>query len=152
MKTKRYIALITLAFVSACASQPEKSGLFIQADTNHDGYISLNEWKQTGGNDVAFLAADRDRKNKLTESEFYEATRLNEQSQNNSEAQQRINDNRVSQNVQNALNDSNDVNGSSIIVETHNGTTQLSGVVRTVKEKQRAEVIAKGVQGGTPGF
>lgn len=137
--------LVTGAVFTGCASPVEKSGLFAQTDLDKDGYVSLNEWKQTGRNDVSFLAADRDHKNKLNETEFFEAVRLNEQSQNNSQAQQRDNDNRVTQNVMSALNASNDVNGSSITVDTLNGTVQLSGFVRTIKEKQRAESITKSV-------
>lgn len=70
-----------------------------------------------------------------------------EQSQHITATQQQENDSRTLRDVHNALNDSNEVNGGSIVVETNNGTVQLSGVVRTVREKQRAESIAQSVQG-----
>ena len=147
MKTKILISTLLLGLVTACASSPDRSGLFYQSDVNHDGYITLGEWEQTGRSDVAFLAADRDHRNKLDEAEFYEAIRLNEQSKNIGEAQQHDNDRQISKNVVNALGDSNDINGAAINVETYRGTVQLSGTVRTVTEKQHAEAIARNVDG-----
>lgn len=134
-------------FLSSCMSRPESPGLFAQADLNRDGFVSQNEWQQYGGNDVSFMAADHDHAGKLSESEFYEAVRLNQQSQGNSQAQQKMNDGQTSQLVRAALSSSGDINGYAIKVDTYNGVVTLSGTVRTQKEKQRAEEIASGVQG-----
>ncbi len=147
MKTRKYAPALLLALMTACASSPDRSALFDRTDVNRDGYISLGEWQQAGHNDVSFLAADRDHRNRLNETEFYEAIRLDEQSRNVGEAQQRDNDRRITRAVVAALNYSNEVNGTSINVDTYRGTVQLSGAVRTVAEKQRAEAIARNVDG-----
>lgn len=154
MKSSRLIVpiLASTLLLGACASKPEKSGLFSKADSNRDGYVSMNEWQQTGGNDIAFMAADRDRTGRLTEPAFYEAIRLNQQSQGNSEAQKRMNDSHLAQQVKNVLSSSRDINGYAIKVDVYNGVVTLSGTVRTQTEKQKAEDLATSTPGVTQVF
>jgi len=133
--------------MSACVSHPEMPGLFAHVDTNHDGVVSMNEWQQSGGNDVAFLAVDRQRKGYLTESQFYEALRLDQQSRSKTAQQQQMNDSQLAMQVRSALNASNGVNGYAIQVNSSNGAVTLTGSVRTEKEKQKAESVTWTVGG-----
>lgn len=134
-------------FLVACATKPESAGTFAAADTNHDGYVSLNEWQLRGGKDVSFLAVDTERKGRLTEAKFYEALRLAEQSSFDSESQRQAMDGDVSRRVRDALAGTNELNAHAIQVDSYQGVVQLSGTVRTAREKDRAQSIASGVAG-----
>lgn len=145
---RRFVLPVTSAILlAACASKPEAPGAFMSADTNHDGYISLNEWQLRGGRDVSFLAIDRERKGRLSEAQFYEAVRFEEQSRYDSESQRQAMDGDIARRVKDALSATNDLNAWSIQVDSFQGTVQLSGNVRTVKEKERAQGIASGISG-----
>lgn len=141
------VSLIGVVVLAACASKPEAPGAFAAADTNRDGSISLNEWQLRGGRDVTFLAIDRDRKGRLSETQFYEAVRFEEQSRHDSESQRQAMDGDIARRVKDALAATNELNAWSIQVDSFQGTVQLSGNVRTVKEKERAQSIANGVSG-----
>lgn len=140
--------IIPALLLSACAhQQAETAGAFAHADSNHDHKISLNEWQLIGGKDAAFLAVDRERVGSLTESQFYEAQRLNDSLQQTSEGQRQAVDNQLAQAVRNALASDSSLNAWSIRVEVYQGNVQLSGVVHSDREKSRAQDIASSVTG-----
>ncbi len=145
----RAISILAIAFamLGGCASTPERSGAFANADTNGDGYVSMNEWQLRGGKDVTFLAVDKERRGKLNEAQFYEAVRLGEQSSVDSESQRQAMDGDIARRVKEALAGNNDLNAWSIQVDSYQGTVQLSCTVRTTREKDRAQSIASGVSG-----
>lgn len=142
------LPLLALTLLTACAHQrPEATGAFGRADTNGDRKISLNEWQLNGGKDAAFLAIDTERKGSLNESQFYEAQRLNDTTVQGTESQRQAVDAQITQAVRNALAADRDLSGWAIRVETYQGNVQLSGTVRSDKEKLRAQDIAAGVSG-----
>lgn len=134
-------------FLTACASTPEAPGDFARADGNGDGYVSLNEWKQSGGRDLAFMAADKGRSGRLDQAGFYEAQRLDRSAGADAEAARQAGDAGIAAGVRSALAARRDLNGHAIRVETYNGNVQLSGSVRSEREKRAAEDVAAGVPG-----
>ncbi len=140
--------LTAAALLSSCASQrPEATGTFGRADSNGDEKVSINEWQLYGGKDAAFLAIDTARRGYLDESQFYEALRLNEVTQQSSESQRQAVDAQITQAVRGALAADRDLSGWAIRVETYQGNVQLSGTVRSEKEKMKAQDIAAGING-----
>jgi len=134
--------------IGACASQKQnENGPFAMADRNHDGYVSHDEWTASGGNDLAFLAIDRDRKGRLNESQFHEAKRLGERDKSSVESQRAAVDGDIKQRVKAALGANNGVNAWALQTDVFQGAVTLSGNVRTEKEKKLAEDIAGGVSG-----
>ena len=145
---RQILLCLAVSLLAACANHaPEAPGAFGRADSNNDRKVSLNEWQLVGGKDAAFLAADPERRGSLTESQFYEAQRLNESVQQNNEAQRTAVDSQITQSVRNALAADRDLSGWAIRVETYQGNVQLSGSVRSDKEKMRAQDIASGISG-----
>lgn len=140
-------AAIAGLLLTACASRPEAPGDFARADSNRDGYVSLNEWKLSGGRELAFMAADKQKKGRLDENGFYEAQRLGASAAGDAEAARAAGDAQITQDVKAALNAQRDINGYAIRVETYQGTVQLSGAVRSDREKRTAEDIANSVRG-----
>lgn len=131
----------------ACASRPESPGDFARADSNRDEYVSLNEWRLWGGHELAFLAADKQQKGRLDKSGFYAAQRLNAAAGADAEASRQAGDGQISQSVRSALGARRDINGHAIRTEVYLGNVQLSGSVRSSREKQVAEDIARSVSG-----
>ena len=77
MKPLKTTILCLAALVSACASTPpEHTPDFLKADTNHDGAVSLPEWLHFGGSEASYLAIDKERTGKLSETQFREALRM----------------------------------------------------------------------------
>ena len=147
MHTKIFLACAAGFLLAACASHPEAPGDFARADSDHDGYVSLNEWKQAGGNELAFLAADNNKKGKLDETAFYQAQRLDRTAGADTDAARKVNDTQITQDIHTALNARRDINGYAIHIEVYQGNVQLSGSVRSDREKRTAEDIANSVQG-----
>jgi hyperosmotically inducible protein len=145
MKTRIWLALAATA-LAGCAT-PSGNGPFNQADLDHDGYVSLNEWRASGGQDLAFVTVDRKHRGRLTESEFNEARLLNAGAQADALAAQQAYDSQLTQAVKAALVGQRNINGWAIRVETYQGNVQLSGTLRTPAEKQQAEEIARAVAG-----
>ena len=141
------ILVLIAAAGSACVSNPELPGLFANADTNHDGLVSMNEWQQLGMNDIAFLAVDRLNRGSLTESKFYEALRLDQQSRSKNIQQEQMNNSQLVMQIKDVLNSSSGLNGYAIEVNSSNGVVTLAGSVRTQNEKQKAESITWTVRG-----
>lgn len=147
MHLKACLAGVAGLFLTACASTPEAPGDFARADSNHDGYVSLNEWKLAGGRELAFLAADRQHAGKIDEAGFYEAQRLNNVAGADAESARQAGDAQLTQGVKAALAARRDINGYAIRVETYQGNVQLSGAVRSDREKRAAEDTASSVPG-----
>lgn len=145
-------AAVSSFFLSACASNPEVPGEFGRADSNKDGYVSTNEWQASGGRELAFMAVDRDRKGRLNEQGFYEAKRLNASVGADAEAARQASDQQVSNDVRDALSKRRDINVHAVRVETYQGNVQLSGVVRTDREKRVIEDVARGAAGSRQVF
>lgn len=152
MRLTALCAAVSGLFLTACASNPEVPGDFSRADSNRDGYVSLNEWKISGGRELAFMAVDKDRKGRLNELGFYEAQRLNVSVGADAEAARQASDQQVTNDIRNALNGRRDINGYAVRVETYQGNVQLSGSVRTDKEKRSVEDVARGVAGARQVF
>jgi Ca2+-binding EF-hand superfamily protein len=78
--------LLGTAMSSACAvdqtGMSESGQFFKDHDANRDGYLSLEEFKAKGKDDLAFKAADIDGDERLDRSEFdkYLIKKANEQS------------------------------------------------------------------------
>lgn len=146
MKKPTFVIAIAL-FLGACTSNPSAPSPFAQADVNHDGYVSLDEWRAMGGLELAFLAADQTHRGKLNESEFNDARRLNAGAQSDAQSAQKISDAQITAAVQQALAARRDINAWAIRVETYQGAVQLSGTVRSLAEKQAAESVARSAAG-----
>ncbi len=142
--------LLTSIFLGlvACASKSvERAADFSQADRNRDGKVSQAEWLNTGGSEAAFLAIDKERKGKLDETQFRDATRLSDQSAMNVQRQQQMADEDINSRVREALTSQRSLNPAAIRVETYQRQVTLSGSVRTMQEKNIAEDTARGVSG-----
>lgn len=133
--------------LTACAAAPEAPGDFARADTNHDDYVSLNEWKQSGRPELAFIAVDKQEKGRLDEKGFNEAQRLGNSAGADAEAARQAGDGLITQNVKAALAARRDINGYAVRVETYQGNLQLSGAVRSDREKRAVEDVAASVGG-----
>ncbi len=147
MYIKACLAGVASILLTACASAPEAPGDFARADSNRDGYVSLNEWRQSGGRELAFMAADKQKKGRLDETSFYEAQRLERSAGADAESARQAGDAQITQDIRTALGSRRDINGYAIRVETYQGTVQLSGSVRSDREKRAAEDIATSVRG-----
>ena len=142
------IGAAILSSLVACATKPvEKASDFSQADHNGDGKVSQAEWLNTGGSEASFLAIDKERKGKLDEAQFREATRLSDQSTANVQRQQQMADEDINNRVRQSLSARRDLNPAAIRVETYQRQVTLSGSVRTMQEKNIAEDTARGVSG-----
>lgn len=140
-------AAVSGMFLTACASNPEATGDFSRVDSNHDGYVSLNEWKISGGRELAFMAADKDHQGRINEQGYYEAQRLNNSAGADAESARQASDQQITNDIRSALNGRRDINGYAVRVETYQGNVQLSGSVRTDKEKRAVEDAARSVAG-----
>ncbi|MCC2636604.1 MAG: hypothetical protein K0Q68_323 [Moraxellaceae bacterium] len=147
MRIKACLAGVAGLFLTACAATPEAPGDFARADSNGDGHVSLNEWKQSGGRELAFLAADTQKKGRLDESAFYAAQRLDRTAGADAESARQAGDAQITQDIRAALGARREINGHAIRVETYQGTVQLSGSVRSDREKRAAEDTAASVRG-----
>lgn len=148
INSRLWIGAALLSSLVACATKPvEKASDFSQADRNGDGKVSQAEWLNTGGSEASFLAIDTDRKGKLSETQFREATRLSDQSSANVKRQQQVTDDDINSRVRQALTSKRDLNASAIRVETYQQQVTLSGSVRTMQEKNTAEDAARSVSG-----
>ncbi len=146
-------AAILSTLLVGCATKPvEKASDFSQADRNGDGKVSQAEWLNTGGSEASFLAIDKERKGKLDESQFREATRLSDQSTSNIQRQQQMADDDINSRVRQALISRRDLNAAAIRVETYQRQVTLSGSVRTMQEKNIAEDMARSISGVTNVF
>jgi hypothetical protein len=73
MKTRLAVLLLGVAMLPAYAwdrKVPESGMSFKDFDTNRDGYLSMNEFKAKGKDDLAFKAADIDGDERVDPSEF----------------------------------------------------------------------------------
>jgi hypothetical protein len=147
MQIKAFLAGVASLLLSACAANPEAPGDFARADSNSDGYVSFNEWKQSGGRELAFLAADKQKKGRLNESAFIEAQRLDRTAGADAESARQASDAQITQEIRAALAGRRDINGYAIRVETYQGNVQLSGNVRSAREKAAAEEMAAAARG-----
>lgn len=146
--TKMWLSTSIFLGLVACASKPvERAADFSQADRNGDGKVSQAEWLNEGGSEAAFLAVDKERKGKLDEVQFRDATRLSDQSAMNVQRQQQMGDDDINSRVRQALTNQRDLNAAAIRVETYQRQVTLSGSVRTMQEKNTAEDAARGVSG-----
>ena len=123
----------------ATVSSPD----FKRMDTNHDGYISLNEARKHGDFDKALKEADDNHDGRLDAAEFVKA----ESVYSRMRAGQYIDDSLITAKVKAALLKDEHVSGLNVSVETYKGTVLLSGFVSNRRQAQRAAEIASGVRG-----
>jgi len=147
-------ALIALASTTAAAAAaggyggaPEgnqrPSALFLQLDTNHDGYVSRSEAAAVRGIDRAFADADDNKDGKLSADEFIKAESIRERRQ----LAQFADDSLITAKVKAALIKDLELKAFDVGVETYRGRVLLSGFVDNRRQEQRALQLAAGVRG-----
>jgi hyperosmotically inducible periplasmic protein len=145
------ITLTTLAFAAAAAGgvapaadeSPHPSQLFLQLDTNHDGYVSRSEAASVRGFDRAFAEADENRDGKLSADEFIKAESIRERQR----AAEFAADSLVTAKVKAALIKDLQLKAFDVAVETNHGRVLLSGVVDDQRQAKRAAQLALAVGG-----
>lgn len=144
-----FAVFAAVALITGCSGAPvQRTPEFERADTNHDGKVSLAEWLRFGGMEASFLAADFNHEGFLTETEFRQAVRLNDEAAGNGSArQQAVLDSQILADTKTVLAESRAISAWNITVEVYQGNVTLSGPVRTPREKQTAEQIASNVNG-----
>ena len=154
MKKVCLVALALSSLLAGCSTLPAQHiPEFQQADTNHDDKVELVEWLRFGGVEASFLAVDAERRGYLDETQFRQALRLNDEATGGGDVRrQKVLDGQIRGDARRALEMSRDVNAWNIAVEVYQGNVTLSGPVRTLREKQRAEQITSGVMGVTAVF
>jgi len=154
MKPKQHhmrIAVVALASISAIAGgfahaaddarQPSK--LFLQLDTNHDGYVSRIEAANARGIDRAFADADENRDGRLSPSEFVKAESIDQRKQMAEFAADSV----ITAKVKAALIKDLELKAFDVGVQTNRGRVLLSGFVDDRNQAARAAQLASAVPG-----
>jgi hyperosmotically inducible protein len=145
------ITLATLVFAVAATSgiapaaddSPHPSQLFLQLDTNHDGYISRSEAASARGFERAFAEADDNRDGRLSADEFIKAESIRERQR----AAEFAADSLITAKVKAALIKDLQLKAFDVAVETNHGRVLLSGVVDDQQQAKRAAQLALAVSG-----
>lgn len=146
--------LLSLLALTACAaimphpahaadSSPTGQNAFSEADTNHNGCVSLKEWERTHSDKEAFYRADRNHTGCLGQTAFLKAEALADGHQ----AGRYLSDTWVTAKVKSALVKDEKLKGFDVKVHTHKGIVQLSGWVDSPTLAHRAVKIATSVEG-----
>jgi hyperosmotically inducible periplasmic protein len=138
-------ALLALAGTAPAAEPGEQrvSPDFSRYDTNRDGFISREEAAKIPDFSGSFNESDDNRDGRLDSAEFLKAQSLQERQR----AGHFVQDSVITAKVKAALLKDPVVKGTSVNVETHRGTVQLSGFVTSPQEMQRAAEVAAGIGG-----
>lgn len=112
-------------------------------DSNHDGSVSLDEWLRHDGSERAFRAADDNHDGRLDAAEVIKANSYDDRIR----AAEFAGDAWVTARVKAALLQDDSVPALDVKVQTHDGTVQLSGFVKSTQEAARAASIAAHVDG-----
>jgi len=144
-KSMTAIAWLALgAFLVAPASHADDFYVGGRAyDADHDGYVSLEEWRRLGGEPQAFIGSDDDHDGRLDHDEIIKAMSWDERIK----AAEYAGDAWTTAKVMAALLMDKAVRISGIQIVTRDGTVKLSGVVRSDEEAQQAARVASRVEG-----
>ena len=123
--------------------QPSK--LFLQLDTNHDGYVSHDEAASVAGLDQTFSASDTNRDAKLSPDEFIKSESILERKH----LAKATEDSVITAKVKAALIKDLELKAFDVSVETYRGRVLLSGFVDSRQQAQHAVQIASAVGGVT---
>ena len=123
------------------ARQPSK--LFLQLDTNRNGYVSRGEAAKMPGIDLAFADADDDKDGKLSVDEFVKAESIHQRRQMAEFAADSV----ITAKVKVALIKELELKAFDVGVQTRQGRVLLSGLVDDAREAQRAVRLAAAVRG-----
>ena len=145
------IALVSTTVGSAAAGgyadTPEDNhrpdALFLQLDTNHDGYVSSSEAAAVRGFGRAFADADDNKDGELSTDEFIKAEEIHQREQ----VAQFTDDSLITAKVKAALIKDLQLKAFDVGVETFRGRVLLSGFVDNRHQAQRAIQLAAGVRG-----
>ena len=138
-------AAITPHAAHAADSSPAGENAFSQADTNHDGCVSLHEWERAHTDKDAFYKADQGHAGCLDQTAFLKAEAISTGHQ----AGRYLSDTWVTAKVKAALLKDEKLKGFDVKVNTHRGVVQLSGRVDNPDLAHRAVKIAAAVEGVT---
>lgn len=131
------------ALVSGIVLQAHAETLMQQYDSNHDGVVSIDEFANRGGAPKAFASADTNGDGRLDEDELIKASSLSDRIKAGAYAD----DSWITTKVKALLLADDNVSALDLKVETSNGIVQLSGFVKTTRERTRAATIASHVNG-----
>jgi len=129
------------------ASEPmlQPSKLFLQLDTNHDGYVSRHEASAMRGYEAGFAASDTNKDGKLSPDEFIKEESVHERQQMAGYAHDSV----ITAKVKAALIKDLELKALDVSVETYRGRVLLSGFVDNSKQARHAVQIAAAINGVT---
>ena len=140
------IRTLALAIAVALASPAARAdGGFGRAgyDADHDGYVSLGEWRALGGEPRVFRGSDANADGRLDGDEIIKAMSWDERVK----AAEYAGDAWITAKVMAVLLLDKAIGVSGVSVLTRDGTVELSGVVRSDAEARHAARLASQVEG-----
>jgi hypothetical protein len=134
---------LAVAALLALASPAARADGSYDYDTNHDGYVSQDEWRRLGGDPRVFRGSDADHDGRLDRDEIIKAMSWDERIK----AAEYAGDAWITAKVKAALLMDEVVRAARVSVVTRDGTVELSGVVHSDAEARRAARLASRVEG-----
>jgi hyperosmotically inducible protein len=143
VRALRSSALVALLALACSASRAQGSAVFDGYDANHDGSVTLDEWRRVGGDPLVFQGSDADGDGRLDRDEIVKARSWDERVK----AAEYAGDAWVTAKVKAVLLMDQAVSGAGVKVVTHDGNVQLSGFVASDEESRHAARLASQVEG-----
>jgi len=139
----RWSALVALLALACPVSRAQGSNALDGYDANHDGYVTLDEWRRVGGDPRVFQGSDANGDGRLDRDEILKARSWDDRVK----AAEYAGDAWVTAKVKAVLLMDQVVSGAGVKVITHDGNVQLSGFVRSDEESRHAARLASQVEG-----